>query len=231
MPVAEPARNFLNQNFHPDEKKIVVIPLGISTKRFFPSTYMRETTRRELLINKDECLLITTGKFDDSKDLDILIKAFANVVRNKEKNKLLIIGNGSDQYMKKINDIVNEEKISDLIIFKDFVKNSDLPRYYNAADIGIWPGDHTISAVESLAVGLPIIVPQEDLSYKILFDNDAALHFERKNVESLSNSIQFLISNPDKKNTIIENALSLAMNQLSWKTIAKETILLYSQKR
>lgn len=228
MPVSEPAKKILQDNLKVSSNKIQIIPLGISTQRFFQSLDLRVKTREELSLKKDEFLLITSGKFDDTKDIDILIMAFSKVLSQNRNVKLLIIGNGPSIYMEKLKKIIKEHEIENFVFFKDFVKNRDLPGFYNAADIGIWPGTHTITAVESLATGLSVIIPNDDLSYKIIFDNQAALGFERKNIESLANSILFLMNNPDKKTTIMENALSLATNQLSWEIIAKETIILYS---
>jgi len=229
MPVDEPAKKILIENLNIDPEKIKIVPLGISTQRFFQSSEIRESTRKDLSLSDDEILIITAGKFDESKDIDILIKAFIRVFLQKNNVKLLILGNGSSMYMEQLKKIIKENKIETSVIFKDFVKNKDLPRYYNAADIGAWPGTPTITAVESLATGLAVVIPSDDLSYQIIFEGNAAMGFERKNIESLANSILFLMDNPDKKKTIMENALSLATNQLSWEKIAKETILLYSK--
>ncbi len=229
MPVDEPAKKILVENLNINPEKIKIVPLGISTQRFFQSSEIRESTRKELSLRDDEILLITTGKFDESKDIDILIKAFARVVAQKNSVKLLILGNGPSTYMEKLKKIIKDNEIENSVIFKDFVKNKDLPRYYNAADIGVWPGTPTITAVESLGTGLSIIIPQDDLCYKNIFDHKAALSFERKNIESLTLSIMNLLRDYNIKENFSQNAQSLAKTQLSWNTIAKETINFYNQ--
>lgn len=231
MPVAEPAKKILVENFNIQDEKMKIIPLGIATERFFKSASLREECRKEFSLNDNDILIITTGKLDEAKDIEILIEAFFKVLQKNQKVKLLIIGNGPQEYMEKITNLINEKNIKNSIIFKDFVKNSELPRYYNAADIGVWPGTHTITAVESLATGLPVIIPDDDMSYKNIFEHQAAMGFKRKDSSSLTEAIQLLINNFEATQNIKKNALSLANNQLSWETIAKKTLHQYTQSK
>ncbi len=221
MPIDEPAKAILMDNLKITPEKINIVPLGISTHRFFQSFEIRNSTREELSVRDDENLIITTGKFGESKDIDVLIKAFANVLRQKNNVRLLIIGNGPSVYMENLHKIIKENEIENSVIFKDFVKNQDLPKYYNAADIGVWPGTPTITAVESLATGLSIILPEDDLCYKNIFNHKAALGFERKKIESLTREIIKLMDDAEKREKLEENALYLAINQLSWEKIAE----------
>jgi glycosyltransferase involved in cell wall biosynthesis len=109
----------------------------------------------------------------------------------------------------------------------DFVPNKELPKYYNAGDIGVWPGNCSITVLEAVATGLPVIIPNKDLNYKILSDNNAAVGFERRNVNSLSEAILKLLNDSELYSRIIENSSILFMETLSWKGIAQKSIRLY----
>ena len=130
--------------------------------------------------------------------------------------------------MKKLKQIVEDFNMQERIIFIDFLKNQDLNKYYNAADIGIWPGDHSIGVIEAIAAGLPVIIPENDLAYKILFQKEAAIGFIRKNIKSLINSIVFL-SKKIERVKIRKQGLKLISNTLSWEKIAKKSIEYYKR--
>jgi len=49
--------------------------------------------------------------------------------------------------------------IRDQTIFHDFADRSELSQIYNAADIGVWPGDPSITVLEALATGLACLLP------------------------------------------------------------------------
>ena len=108
----------------------------------------------------------------------------------------------------------------------DFLKNKELNKYYKAADIGVWPGDHSIGVLEAISSGLPVIVPKDDKAYEILFKHKAAIGFKRKNIKSLKNSIVRL-SNKTEAEKIKKNGLLLISNILSWKNIAQKSIEIY----
>jgi len=116
------------------------------------------------------------------------------------------------------------------VIFLNFVKNEDLSRYYNAADIGVWPGANSITAIESIGTGLPIIVPENDLAYKILFDAYAAIGFKRKNVDDLAHCIAYLVKDEHTRKKISVHGISLAENVLSWEKVAEKSIKLYQNE-
>lgn len=73
-----------------------------------------------------------------------------------------------------------------------------------------------------------VIIPENDLAYKILFQKEAAIGFKRKNIKSLINSIVFL-SKKIERVKIRKQGLKLISNTLSWEKIAKKSIEYYKR--
>lgn len=228
MPVTYASKHILQSFLAIPDEKIKLLHLGVNTNRFKKSQELREIGRKEIGISDDDFLIISSGKFNKSKDIHILIKAFDKVSKKYPKTKLLLIGGGPDCYMRKLKNLIKSLDLDNKVFFRDFVPNIDLPKYYNAADAGVWPGDHSITVIEAIATGLPVIVPENDLAYKILFENKAALGFERGNPDAITNKIAELIENHDLYSEIANNALSLVEKTLSWNKIAEESISIYS---
>jgi glycosyltransferase involved in cell wall biosynthesis len=152
----------------------------------------------------------------------------SHVVKQYSNAKLLLLGNGPKNYMDQLVNLSLNLGIKNNIIFTDFVPNNELPKFYNAADIGIWPGDHSITAIEAVATGLPIIVPNDDLAYKILFDNGSAIGYTRGDITSLFQNINKLISDKRCLDNISQNCLKLTSDTLSWEKVAERSIEIYS---
>ncbi|MDO9045584.1 MAG: glycosyltransferase [Methanobacteriaceae archaeon] len=141
---------------------------------------------------------------------------------------LLLVGSAEKDCFEMYNLLVDKFNIGDKVFFKDFVKNRELVRYYNAADIGVWPGDHTITVNEAAGTALPIIIPDGVIAYNILKENNSALGFERGNSFFLSNQISNLIENQTIRKEMGNAAYLLIKNQLSWNKIAKDSIKIYN---
>ena len=227
FPVTYATTDLLKRVLKVPEQRLALLPLSANTDRFNKSLETRRIGRNKLGIGGNEKLIVTAGKLDEQKDIEYLIKAINHVIERKPLIKLLIIGNGTQEYMSNLKSLVNRLKLTDKVVFMDFVPNKELPKYYNAGDIGVWPGTNSITAIEAAATGLPLVLPDHDLAYKILFNNQAAVGFKRRNVKSLANAILDLLDNSELSNQIVNNSSRLFTETLSWKGIAQKSIDTY----
>ena len=229
MPVTYSSKEIIQSILKIPDEKIKLLHLGANADVFKPSKKLREIGRKENGIQDNEILILTSGKFTRSKDIDILLRSFINISKKFSNIRLLLVGNGPVEYMKYLEEIVDSSKINDKVIFHDFVPNFELPKLYNASDIGVWPGDHTITAIEAVATGLPIIVPSSDYAYKVLFEDNAALGFDRGSIDSLTKKIELLCSNRNKLDYLLKNSIEISQKKLGWNIIAKKSLEYYSK--
>jgi len=229
LPVTYSSKNIIKSTLDIPDNKIELLHLGVDSNFFRPSEDLREKCRKQIGIDDNEILILTSGKFTESKDIHILIKSFIKLTKKFDNIRLLILGNGPLNYIKYLYKLIEIGKIKDKVIFHDFVPNRELPLFYNAADIGVWPGDHTITAVEAISTGLPIIVPSSDKAYQILLKNNAAIGFERGNIESLSLLLSNLLQDENLRNKLKNSALELINKELAWSVVSERSIKLYLQ--
>lgn len=229
FPVSYASWDLLKRVLGISEHQLELLPLGANTVRFHKSIELRNLGRNELGIKESENLILTAGKLHEQKDIEYLIKAVSYVNDTVPSIKLLIIGNGTQQYMDELKGLVNNLELSKKVIFMDFAPNNDLPKYYNAGDIGVWPGNCSITVLEAVATSLPVVIPDDDLNYKILFDNQAAVGFERRNINSLAHAILELLNNSGLRNDVMDNSSKLFLETLSWKEIALKSTNIYKK--
>lgn len=136
------------------KRKYIVVPNGIYLKKYKFNLKNRKKIRDNLKIKNDEILLGHVGEFNFQKNqifLVNLIKALPT------RYKLILIGQGEN--LKKVEDKVNEYKLSKRIIFTG--KISNVTEYLNAMDIFILPSKYEgqpFALIEASASGIPCLV-------------------------------------------------------------------------
>jgi len=132
-----------------------VIPTGIDPDRFHPSVD-GQTIRTKWGLNGHDVIL-HVGRVSPEKNLATLIQAFPLVRERSPGAKLVVVGAGP--YLERAYDQVRHLGLSGDVIFTGFVPDSDLPRYYAAADVfAIASRFETqgIVVLEALASGRPV---------------------------------------------------------------------------
>jgi glycosyltransferase involved in cell wall biosynthesis len=134
--------------------KVVVMPLGVDTELFAPAASpaleaARTATRRALGIAAEEVVFIYTGQFTEAKNPLLLADAVEELNREGLPVRALFIGGG-----------VQDARIRTRArsIVRAFMPNHELPPYYRAADVGVWPTQESTSMLDAAACGLPIVV-------------------------------------------------------------------------
>jgi len=228
LPVTYASKELLTKYFGISENRMELLPLGVNINRFCKSEKLQEAYRTKLGYSEDEFVIVSSGKFDPSKEIDTLIDAFSIVVKEYPKLRLLLIGRGSNEYMNYLNSIIERNKLNGQIRILGFVDNSELTAYFNLANVGVWPGTNSISVIEALGTELPVIIPKGDVAYKIVFDASAAIGFEKHDIHSLAAALGNLIRSPGIRLELSNNARILVKENLSWAKVAERSIDLYS---
>ncbi|MFH1028059.1 MAG: glycosyltransferase family 4 protein, partial [Pseudomonadota bacterium] len=161
-------RTLMHKKFGLPLDRISIIPLGADDIRFRCEASARKAIRKELSIADNDVLFIYTGKIVPVKKLPTLIKAMAILASTHQEAKLLVLGNGPDEYMDDLKSQVQNIGLEDRILWKEAVPNDHLFQYYSAADVAVWPCGATISMREAMSCRLPIIIGQNSKVLELL---------------------------------------------------------------
>ena len=136
------------------KSKIKHLPLGLDTSLFRPGVdeadgQARNALRLELGIAPDELLCIYTGRLTEGKNPYCLAQAIQLLRADGRKFRALFLGEGEQR---------EAIEAIDGCLLKPFAPYRELPRYYRAADIGVWPRQESISMTDAAACALPIVV-------------------------------------------------------------------------
>lgn len=135
-------------------KPINVISNGVNTTKFKPSP-LNLTLRSKLGFSKNDIVFFFLGRIDLDKNVETLVRAMP---LTKSKVKLLIVGKGTEK--KALQALASSLKVSDRIVWVDYIPDSEMVDYYHAVNafsiMSPYEGQ-SIVTLQALAVGIPVI--------------------------------------------------------------------------
>jgi glycosyltransferase involved in cell wall biosynthesis len=140
-------------------EKVKVLHNGVDLVRFRPLAGKREEMRRKLGISQNSIVVLTVRRLVYKNGIDTLIESANIAVKKNPKIVFLVVGKGPD--LNKVQMKINQLGIENNFRLTGFVKDEDLPFYYNAADFFVLPSKSgeglPLVALEAMACGLPVI--------------------------------------------------------------------------
>src|SRR4051812_16453167 len=158
-------RDDLIAHYGADPSKITIVPCGFNPKEFYPMD--KATARAFLNLDNDEKIILQLGRMVPRKGVDNVIRAIGRLKDYGYPLRLMIVGGEADTpdpvltpEIKRLQQIAEEEKVADKIIFTGRRGRDVLKYYYAAADIFIstpWYEPFGITPLEAMACGTPVI--------------------------------------------------------------------------
>ena len=205
---------------------------GIDLERFNPNQINAADSadlRKQLGYDESHFVFGFVGRLIDRKGIKELYEAFANLYRDNDKLKLLIVGP------------VEESQISDLSLISNMQQHpgillvgtqSNVPLYLSVMDVfclpAWWEGFGNVS-VQAAAMGLPVIATDVTGSKDAVSKDFNGLLVMPKSVSALQNAMHLLYQNEEKRQELGRNGVVWATNFDS-KMIWNEMDALYKLK-
>ena len=138
-----------------------VIPTGIELAKFERPEIKEENLaalRLKLGIKEDEKMLLSLSRISYEKNIQAVLAAFAQVLKEEDKVKLVVAGDGP--YLDSLKEQAVQLRIQNQVIFTGMIAPSETALYYKAADFFISASTSEtqgLTYLESLASGTPVI--------------------------------------------------------------------------
>lgn len=202
-------------------EKFIEIPLGIDLERFKSDLPIQDLRAKYQI--KNEKVLLFVGGLDQAhyfKGLNYLIEAL-KLVENKNW-KLIVVGDGElkQRYIlqaKKLN-------LQNNIIFVGRASDEDLPRFYNLADLFIFPSTGRSEAfglvlLEAMACATPCLASNLPGVRTLIDDNNDGFLVEPKNANRLAEKINYFLDNSELIKQFGILAREKVLQKYNWKEI------------
>ncbi len=203
--------------------KARVIFNGIDYRLFEPkpNNEKSEMIRRTLEF-EDGIMLISNGRLIGQKGHEYAIRAIRELEKEGILANLLIIGRGPME--KKLKQLAAKLGIGNRVKIINGIAENELPYYYNAADIFVFPSLYEpagMAMLEALACGIPTIataiggIPETLRGY--------GEYIKVKDYKSIANAVVKVSSNIDTyRKLALDCRANVIMKEHDWDLIAKE---------
>ena len=224
--VSEFSKTDIAKEFNFPLEKIFVTPLA-AEKIYKPLSKCRSKT---FITNKygiEEDFILYVGGFSPRKNILGLIEAYSRLPSKLTDNfKLVITGRKGPAY-EMYKSWTEELKIADKVIFTDFIPLQDMPLFYNAAEVLVYPSFYEgfgLPPIEAMACGTPVIASNVTSLPEVCYES--ALLIDPNDIDLLSYDIERVLSNSLLKLTMVKKSLTRS-NDFSWDKTATKTINAY----
>jgi D-inositol-3-phosphate glycosyltransferase len=206
---------------------IAVIPCGVNMDLFQPVD--RQTARSQLGFASDEKHVLFVGRIEPLKGVDRLLKAIARL--NNRSVRLRIIGGDerSRQELERLRQLAGGLGVQEQVNFLGVVRQSELPRFYSAADVCVVPSHYEsfgLVVLESLACGTPVVAADVGAARAIIRQGKTGYVIPANVPYRLAAKIARLLSGPESTTESV-NSMRASIARYSWSNIATAMIAEY----
>jgi len=198
-------------------RQAVVIRSGVDVEHFNGNS--GDDIRRRYGLTKQDFILLQVGALTHYKrQIDSLRVLESLSKRGHVKLMLIGCGNGRDELEK----LAHELNIEKRVVFVDSVEESDLPKYYGACDVLIFPSEQTwgLAAVEAMASSKPVIASMASGVSEIIEHGVTGYVVPPRCPGDIAKYVTMLIDDPSLRKGIGERARKYVRENLSWKRYA-----------
>jgi 1,2-diacylglycerol 3-alpha-glucosyltransferase len=207
--------------------KTAVMPIsnGVNTEMFKP-TNNGEYLRERFNIPKKP-LILYTGRINQEKNVDVLVKAIPSVLKDVDAHFLFCGSGGLKPEMMKL---THDLGVDTHTTFIDFLDWADYPNIFALADVFVMPAESELQSIvtlEAIATGVPPVVVNKG-AVPELASAQNGLVFEPQDSTQLAKNIIKILSDTTLKNTMKKNSLKLS-EQHSMDTVGAQYEKIYEK--
>ncbi|MEE8471152.1 MAG: glycosyltransferase family 4 protein, partial [Dehalococcoidia bacterium] len=224
--VSDTSKMFMHIKYGIPLERIAVIPLGSDSDVFRFDKSARQELREELSLKENEILFIYVGKSVPEKGPHLLVEASMKLMEKDSRVKVVLVGGGLPSYVERMKQDARVTGVEDRFVWRDAVPNKELPRFYSAADVAVWPRECSMSMMEAMACSLPIIISDSSETTERVGNNNG-LTYSGDDASDLARQMERLL-NAELRKEMGQNGRKFVEEKLSWKIIARQFIELVS---
>jgi len=155
-------------------------------------------------MDEEKKIILYLCRIHRTKGIDILVKAFANIVEKLDDVRLVVVG-PDDGYLGELEALTKALKIEDKVLISGPLYGKDKLEAYVDAEVYVLPSRYEIwgmTVLEAYACGKPVIASKIDGLKNLVKNEETGLLFEPGNVEQLMKSMLLLLNDQNKAEKI-----------------------------
>ena len=224
--------------YHADTRRVVVIPPGVDTSRFYPIP--SDEAKEFVGVPRDRNMLLFVGRVEPLKGIDTLLEAMALLKQQGALDRhpmcVAVIGGDPDAGPDRITDEMGRLKtmsasldIEDVVTFLGKRDQDTLQYYYSAAVAVVVPSHYEsfgLVALEAMACGRPVVASETGGLAFLVRDNETGFHVPAGDAQAMADRLRRLVEDEVLRTRLGRQAAEYARNY-AWPLIADQILSLY----
>jgi glycosyltransferase involved in cell wall biosynthesis len=165
------------------------------------------------------------GRIVEEKGLSTLVQSL-DQIRDLPWKCILV---GSGPFEDRLRAQIDDERLTDRIVFTGYIPHTDAPRYLASFDLLVLPSETQPNwkeqfgrvVVEALACGTPVLGSDSGAIPDVIQSLQGGLTFPEQNVEECSQQLARMIQTPTLRNRLASKGRQLVLEQYTHAALAE----------
>lgn len=204
--------------------KLAVIPNGVDLQEIVRAGGVRDGP------DNSDNIILSVSNLVAVKGIDFNICAVERLKDKYPRLQYLVVGSGPEE--KKLRALVARLGLGKRVTFLGRQSHSNVLRYMASCDVfslPSWNEGFGVVYVEAMALGKPVIGCQGEGPEDFVEHGKTGLLVKPRDVDSLVEALDFLLSHPEEARTMGERARKLVLENYTWEKNAEKTIEVYRE--
>jgi glycosyltransferase involved in cell wall biosynthesis len=224
--VSTAMRDYLMRKTEIDVDKILVVANAVNPAQIVVNTAKQAAIRAHYNLTSEVTVFGFVGSIFPYHGVDIMIESFHEIVRDHKDVAMLIVGDG--EVLPQLQERVTELGLEHTIHFTGNVPHKEVYNYLSVMDVTVmarsnWYGS-PVKIFEYGAMKKAIIAPKVVPVLDVMQHEIDGLLIEA-NVEELSRSMQYMLHNPERRQSMAAMFHEKVMREHTWKCVAEQILL------
>jgi len=234
LPLCEPMRAELLQRGIP-ARKLTVVPNAVDERFLAPPPNTGRDIRKELGL-EHRFVIGFIGSFYSYEGLDLALEAMS-LLRNAgtQQFSLLLVGGGHEEA--RLRAVAAKLGLDDVVRFVARVPHEDVPRYYDAADLFVFPRRRMrltelvtpLKPLEAMAQRKPVAASDVGGHRELVRGNETGYLFPADDATALAHAIAAIAADPSGAARIAAKGREFVEMHRTWTAISARYAEVYEQ--
>lgn len=212
---------------YPDEQ-IYVISMGVNHSLYYPQTDRK--ILEQFSLSPDNRVILYVGSEEPRKNVDTILWAVSLV--RKRIPGIVFLKVGNPQWAGAREDLIHlidKLHLEGSVVFTGYIPEEDLPKYYNAADLFVFPSSYEgfgLPVLEAMACGCPVVTSNCTSIPEVV--GDAAIMVTPGDVDELAHAIERVLFDDGLREEMTQKGIRQSM-RFTWDKAAEKMVEMYKR--
>ena len=211
-------------------EKIAIVPNGIDLTEYsdLPS---KGSFKKKFGLDKNEKIVLYLGRIHEIKGIDILVRAFANILHKLDDVRLVIVG-PDDGYLAEIKALIKALRIEDKVLVSGPLYGVAKLEAYVDADVYVLPSRYEtfpMTVLEAYACGKPVIASKVGGLTDLVANGQTGLLVDPGNTVQLAKNILYLLDHADRAGEMGLKGKAFVKDRFAIETVVAKLEAIYRE--